>query len=108
VAWRVGWTEAALEDLSATAEYIARDSARYASTFARNAFAASDTLTEFANRGRVVPEFGDESIRELFLGSHRMIYQVTTDRVFIIGLVHGARDLAALWRRESRPVKGEP
>jgi plasmid stabilization system protein ParE len=44
VAWRVGWTEAALEDLSATAEYIARDSARYASTFTRNAFAASDTL----------------------------------------------------------------
>ena len=80
MAWRVGWTEAALEDLSATAEYIARDSARYASAFTRNAFAASDTLTEFANRGRVAPEFGDQSIRELLLGSHRMIYQVTTDR----------------------------
>jgi plasmid stabilization system protein ParE len=54
VAWRVGWTEAALEDLSATAEYIARDSPRYASTFTRNAFAASDTLTEFAHSAREV------------------------------------------------------
>jgi plasmid stabilization system protein ParE len=108
VARRVGWTEAALEDLSATAEYIARDSARYASAFAREAFAASDTLAEFANRGRVVPEFGDESIRELLLGSHRMIYQVSTERVFIIGLVHGARDLAAMWRREKRMGGNDP
>jgi hypothetical protein len=30
----------------------------------------------------------------LDLGGHRMIYQVSTDRVFIIGLVHGARDLS--------------
>ncbi len=108
MAWRIGWTEAALEDLSATAEYIARDSARYASTFTHSAFAASDTLAEFANRGRVVPEFGDPSIRELFLGSYRMIYQVITDTIFIIGLVHGARDLAALWRREKRPGEREP
>jgi plasmid stabilization system protein ParE len=108
VARRVGWTEAALEDLSATAEYIARDSARYAKTFACEAFAASDTLAEFANRGRVVPEFGDQSIRELFLGSHRMIYQVSTDRVFIIGLVHGARDLSAMWLREKRTGESEP
>ncbi len=90
----------------ATAEYIARDSPRYARIFARDAFAASDTLTELANRGRVVPEFGDQSIRELFLGSHRRIYQVTTERVFIIGLVHGARDLAAVWLRQKRT--GEP
>ncbi|HJX64779.1 MAG TPA: hypothetical protein VJ860_12615 [Polyangia bacterium] len=48
MARRVGWTEAALEDLSATAEYIAHDSVRDAGGFAREAFEASDTLTEFA------------------------------------------------------------
>jgi toxin ParE1/3/4 len=74
VAWRVAWTEAALEDLSATVEFIARDSVRYASAFTREAFDASDTLTDFANRGRMVPEFHDQAIREIFLGSHRMIY----------------------------------
>jgi plasmid stabilization system protein ParE len=55
-----------------------------------------------------VPQFGDQSIRELFLGSHRMIYQVTNERVFIVGLVHGARDLAAMWRREKRTGEHEP
>jgi len=108
VARRVGWTEAALEDLSATAEYIARDSVRYAGGFVREAFEASDTLTEFANRGRVVPEFDDQAIREIFLGSYRLIYQVSTERVFIIGLVHGARDLAAMWLREKRTGEREP
>jgi plasmid stabilization system protein ParE len=108
VARRVGWTEAALEDLSATAEYIARDSARYAGGFVREAFEASDTLTEFANRGRVVPEFEDQAIREIFLGCHRLIYQVTTDKIFILGLVHGTRDLAALWRREKRTGEPQP
>ena len=108
MARRVGWSEAALDDLSATAEYIARDSARYAGGFVREAFEASDTLTEFANRGRVVPEFEDQAIREIFLGCHRLIYQVTTDRIFILGLVHGARDLAALWRREKRTGEPQP
>jgi hypothetical protein len=37
-----------------------------------------------------------------------MIYQVSTDRVFIIGLVHGARDLATMWLREKRAGESEP
>jgi hypothetical protein len=56
----------------------------------------------------VVREFDDQAIREIFLGSHRLIYQVTTERVFILGLVHGARDLAALWRQEKRTGEREP
>lgn len=78
MAWRVAWTEAALEDLSAAAEYIARDGAHYARVFAREAFAASDTLTSLANRGRIVPELKDPTIREIFLSSYRMIYLVNT------------------------------
>lgn len=59
MARRVGWSEAALEDLDAIAGYIARDSVRYANAFVREAFAAAQTLTEFVNRSWVVPEFGD-------------------------------------------------
>jgi plasmid stabilization system protein ParE len=70
----------------------------------REAFDASDTLADLRNRGRVVPEFGDPAIREVFLGSYRLIYLVAAERVVVLGLVHGARDLAALWRREQRPT----
>ena len=63
MAWRVGCTEAALEDLNGAAEYIARDSARYAGVFVRKAFDAADPLGDLANRGLIVPEFNDQTIR---------------------------------------------
>lgn len=32
-----------------------------------------------------------------------MIYRVAKETVDVLGIVHGARDLAALWERERRP-----
>lgn len=81
MARRIGWTEIALADLEATAEFIARDSAHYAKAVARETFEAAQTLRTLAERGHVVPEFLDPSIRELFVHSYRLIYQVTTDKV---------------------------
>jgi hypothetical protein len=42
-------------------------------------------------------------VRELFVGRYRLIYRVADDQVAILGFIHGARDLAMLWERESRP-----
>jgi hypothetical protein len=51
----------------------------------------------------MVPESGVPDIRELFIRSYRLIYQVTAEHVFILAFVHGARDLAALWERRGGP-----
>lgn len=85
MAREVIWTE------PAAAEYIARDSESYAATFAWDVKAAAESLSEFAERGQVVPEFGDDSIRELLLKPYRLIYRIHPDRVVILALVHGAR-----------------
>ena len=58
-------------------------------------------------RGRVVPEIDAPDIRELFIGSYRLIYQVTADRVFILVLVHGTRDLTALCERRGVTGRGD-
>lgn len=63
-------------------------------------------LTHLADRGRVVPEWDDTSVRELFLGNYRLLYQVTEQIVFVIGFIHGARDLRAFWKREGRLPSG--
>ena len=42
------------------------------------------------------------------LGSYRLIYEVTTERIFILGLLHDARDLVALWRRDKRTGETQP
>jgi toxin ParE1/3/4 len=104
---RVVWTETAAEDLDQVAEFIARDSPRYAAAFVREARDAARSLAVLARRGRIVPEFADENIRELLVRSYRLIYQVSPDVVSIIGFIHGARDLSALWEREERASSGD-
>jgi plasmid stabilization system protein ParE len=43
--------------------------------------------------GRVVPELGEDAIREVFIYSYRLIYQIFPDRVAVLVIVHGHRDL---------------
>jgi toxin ParE1/3/4 len=93
VALEVRWTAAARADLRAAADYIAKDSERYAASFVDEARTASASLNVFPWRGRVVPEFGDKSLREIFVMSYRMVYRIMEKQVFIVALVHGARDL---------------
>jgi hypothetical protein len=59
-------------------------------------------LAILSERGRVVPEFDDPNVRELFIKSYRMLYNTTKDRVYILGFIHGARDLLTLRDFEKR------
>lgn len=102
MAWRVVWTDRARRDLLETAKYIAQDSRTYAAVFVRRIRNAARSLNELPRRGRVVPELGDERVRELLPGNHRLIYELHSDiaTVAILAVIHGARDLVALWKRE--------
>jgi plasmid stabilization system protein ParE len=83
---------------------VAADSERYAAVLVTEVREAARSLNEFAERGRVVPEFGNPQFRELLVRNHRLIYRVQEDVVTIYGFIHGARDLLALWRRERRDL----
>jgi len=100
MALRVRWTESAWRDLEEVADYIARDSRHYAAAFVAEARDAARSLALFARRGRVVPELGDDSLREIFVSRYRLIYRVEPDAVSILAFIHGARDLGARWHRE--------
>lgn len=92
-----------MQDLEAAAAFISRDSRFYAAALVREARTAADTLRTFAERGRVVPESRAPDIRELFIRSYRLIYQVTAEQVFILAFIHGARDLGTLWECRGGP-----
>ena len=107
MAWRLIWTQTAWSDLEAVADYIAKDSRHYAAAFVGEVRDAARSLAHLAERGRIVPEFRDPSIRELFIRDYRLVYQVVAkEAVYVIGFVHGARDLWALWEREKRSPRG--
>ncbi len=67
MAHKVIWAYAAEEDLEAAASYIHRDSPIYAASFIHRALEAGRSLNELAERGRIVPEFKNSSIREIII-----------------------------------------
>jgi plasmid stabilization system protein ParE len=73
-----------------------------ASVFAHRAFRATGRLAGHPRSGRVVPELGQDLVREVLLGSYRIIYRLLDDEVQIITIHHGARllDPGILDRRE--------
>jgi toxin ParE1/3/4 len=100
---RVVWSAAAIADLNAIAEYIARDSEQYASTFVTRMLEAAADLDELSERGRVVPEVADESVREVFVFNWRLIYHVQRESVAILTIVHQKQQFAPESARNQRP-----
>lgn len=92
MARKVIWSDEALSDIEALADYIEKDSPYYAAAFAKDIIETSRTLDDFVHRGRVVPELNDPDIRELLIGNYRLIYRITKSEIMIMTLVHGARD----------------
>lgn len=85
------WTQEALDDIDAIAEFIARDSPTHARQVAERLFELGDTIVDQPRAGRVVPELGSANIRERFLYSYRLIYEMSNDVIFILAVIHGKR-----------------
>lgn len=94
---RVIWTDQARVALDDVLTYIAEESLDGAQAVLEQALAAAEALATLSDRGRVVPELDDPSIREVFVYSYRLLYEVTESEVRILAFLHGARDFGK-WR----------
>ena len=90
---RVTWSPEALDDVEAIAEYIERDSPIYARAVVQKILATTRKLQRFPRAGRIVPELGDDAIRELLVYSYRVIYRVRERVVLVAAVTHGRREL---------------
>jgi toxin ParE1/3/4 len=89
----VRWTVGARGDLQAIVSYVSRDSPTYAAALANRILAATELLRRHPRLGRVVPEYGDDTIRELIVGNYRVVHRVRDRRVGIVAVVHGSREI---------------
>lgn len=88
----VNWTPRALADIEAICQFIANDAPRAAELFAVRIFQATEQLEAFPRSGRVLPELGDEQIREILMGNYRIIYLLlAADDVDILTVHHAAQ-----------------
>jgi len=87
----VVWSPEALEDIEAIAAYIARDSTFYAGAVVEKMLVAAAALNQFPESGRIVPELNQPDIRERFVYSYRLIYQIEPARILVTAVIHGKR-----------------
>jgi len=90
----VEWSGPAKRDLKQIHDYIAQDSKYYAKNVVQNIVGKSGTLEPFPKVGRMVPEINDPNVREIFVYSYRLLYEVRPNRVEILAIVHGRRDFS--------------
>jgi toxin ParE1/3/4 len=90
---KVAWTAAANRQLRAIHDYIAIDSPQYALRVVDRIIMKSKVLREMPEIGGEVPEYRDRSIRELLEYPYRIIYRIRQNRVDVVAVIHGARQL---------------
>jgi len=91
---RLNWTFQAKDDLKAIADYISRDSKRYAKLQVIRLINRTRILKTQVRSGKIVPEINNGNIRELIEGNYRIIYKIVKDnRIDILAIHHSARDL---------------
>lgn len=103
MAREVVWTFRALQDVETIADYIARDSPGYAASLVARLVHAARSLVETSERGRVVPELGDPSIRELIVRPYRLVYRVGEQRIEVLAVIHGRREFRRAWSEGGAP-----
>jgi addiction module RelE/StbE family toxin len=94
------WSTPARNDLKQIYDYIAKDSKYYATNVVEKIITKAENINEFPEIGRVVPEIGDDNVRELVIYSYRLIYEVVPDNVQILAIIHGKRNFSSLDRND--------
>ncbi len=93
---QVIWTEPALQELDAIAEYIALDNPVAASDLVRTIFNKTGRLADFPRSGRIPPELAHSVYREIVVPPCRIFYREDGEQVFILYLMREERQLRRL------------
>ncbi len=89
----VHWTDTAQNHLDAIYAYIAQDSPEYALRMVDRLTWRSRQIAAAPLSGRRVPEYDMDQIREVIEKPYRIIYHIKPDRIDVIAVLHGARNV---------------
>ena len=87
----VYWSPQAIADVESNRDFISRDSPSFGTLVAARIVDSVDRLAEFPESGRIVPEFQDDTLREILWRNYRIVYRYAGHRVEIVTVFHGAR-----------------
>ena len=91
---KLRWTDRAKRDLLDIGAYIARDNPTAARRWVERLRGRARDAAEAPGTGRVVPELGRSDVREVFLRTYRIVYQVIEDAIHILTVFEGHKLLS--------------
>jgi plasmid stabilization system protein ParE len=90
---KIVWSPLALERVNEIDDYIAENSVEAARVWLIDVFGAVESLKEFPESGRVVPEVKRPNIREIIFKNYRVIYRVERNQVAVLTVRHSKQRL---------------
>lgn len=94
-------TAAALSDLQDIGDFIRRDNVTRADIFTRELLAACAAIAEMPLAAPVVPRYEHLDYRRKVHKRYLIIYRALADRVTVVCIAHGARDIDRLLARRA-------
>jgi plasmid stabilization system protein ParE len=94
--YRVHWANVAENDLIGIIEYIAQDNLTNAIKVFETIKKKTSSLSQFPERGRIVPELKDHGIilyRELIVAPWRIIYRISAKKVYVLSVIDSRRNV---------------
>ncbi len=83
------WTKEALLRLQEIEEYISREDPDAAAEFVDKLISVGEKITDYPQKGRIVPELSLENIREVIYKNYRIVYLVKKNTVYILTVFEG-------------------
>jgi toxin ParE1/3/4 len=87
------WTEPALQDLDAIADYIALDNPAAARDLVQRVFRHVDQLATHPRSGSKPPELKGWAYRQIVESPCRIFYRQEKERIYILYVIRGERPL---------------
>jgi addiction module RelE/StbE family toxin len=88
---KIFWTREALARLREINSYISKDNPEASEVFVNDLVSAAESLAQYPERGRVVPELTIETIRELIYKNYRIVYLIKKKSIEILTVFEGHR-----------------
>ena len=82
----IRWVSKALLDLTDAFAYVGQRDPKYADTLAEEIESEVNALLDNPYRGRKVPEYDRESLRELIVRRYRVLYRVTPEQIEVLSI----------------------
>ncbi len=90
---KIVFSSRAKTDLAEIVKFIADDKPQAVRKWIANIRQSVLKLSDFPKMGRTVPEYGDETTREIIKGQYRIVYRIDAinDIIVIVTIYHARR-----------------